>query len=90
MEYEYQTHFSPIRRNPSGKYFVSISTEIEVCELPKTSSAVGMDVGLKEFAILSDGTVYSNPTFFRSLEEKLAKAQRIMSKRNGTANKLLR
>jgi putative transposase len=39
-----------------------------------------MDVGLKDFAILSDGTRYKNPKFFRSLEEKLAKAQRILSR----------
>ena len=76
-----------IRRNPSGKYFISIGTEIEVIELPKTDSAVGVDVGLKDFAILSDGTIYSNPKFFRTLEEKLAKAQRIMSRRTiGGAN----
>ena len=76
-----------IRRNPSGKYFVSLGTEAEVAELPKTNSAVGIDVGLKDFAILSDGTTYTNPKFFRTLEEKLAKAQRIMSRRTiGGAN----
>ncbi|MGG3892246.1 RNA-guided endonuclease TnpB family protein, partial [Metabacillus fastidiosus] len=70
-----------IRRNPSGKYFVSIATETEVTELPKTNAAIGVDVGLKDFAVLSNGVTYSNPTFFRTLEEKLAKAQRIMSRR---------
>jgi len=76
-----------IRRNPSGKYFVSILVETEVQELPKTDSAVGIDVGLKEFAILSDGTIYSNPKFFRRLEEKLAKEQRILSRRKkGSSN----
>jgi putative transposase len=76
-----------IRRNPSGKYFVSIGTEAEVSEFPKTKSAIGIDVGLKDFAILSDGTTYSNPKFFRTLEEKLAKAQRILSRRTmGGAN----
>ena len=76
-----------IRRNPSGKYFISIGTEAEVNELPKTNSAIGIDVGLKDFAILSDETIYSNPKFFRTLEEKLAKAQRIMSRRTiGGAN----
>ncbi|PEQ88984.1 transposase [Bacillus sp. AFS006103] len=49
--------------------------------MPKTESAIGIDVGLKDFAILSDGTTYSNPKFFRTLEEKLAKLQRIMSRR---------
>ncbi|MEH7505528.1 IS200/IS605 family element RNA-guided endonuclease TnpB [Neobacillus drentensis] len=70
-----------VRRNPSGKYFVSVTAETEITALPKTLSAVGIDVGIKDFATLSDGTVYFNPKFFRSLEEKLAKAQRTMSRR---------
>ena len=42
---------------------------------------------MKDFAILSDGKTYSNLKFFRRLEEKLAKAQRIMSRRTvGGAN----
>ncbi|MER1985276.1 MAG: IS200/IS605 family element RNA-guided endonuclease TnpB [Solibacillus sp.] len=70
-----------IRRNPSGKYFVSIVTEIDIQQMPKTGVAVGIDVGLKDFAILSDGTRYENPKFFRSMEKKLAKAQKIQSRR---------
>lgn len=70
-----------VRRNPSGKYFVSVLVETEVQELPKTGSEVGIDVGLKDFAILSDGTKYKNPKWFRKLEQKLAKAQRILSRR---------
>lgn len=70
-----------IRRNPSGKYFISLASETEVAALPKTNSAIGVDVGLKDFAILSDGTIYSNPKFFRTLEGKLAKAQQMMSRR---------
>ena len=70
-----------VRRNPSGRYFVSLLVETEVQELPKTSSYIGIDVGLKDFAILSDGTPYENPKFFRSLEDKLAKAQRVLSRR---------
>ena len=70
-----------VRCNPTGKYFVSILVETEVQEFPKTDSAVGIDVGLKDFAILSDGTTYTNPKFFRTLEKKLAKAQRVLSRR---------
>src|SRR5699024_9103624 len=54
-----------VRRNPSGKYFVSILSETEVKALPKTGSSVGIDMGLKEFAILSTGKVFSNPKWFR-------------------------
>ncbi|KOY82154.1 IS200/IS605 family element RNA-guided endonuclease TnpB [Lysinibacillus macroides] len=76
-----------IRRNPSGKYFVSILAETDVQPLEKTGSSVGMDVGLKDFAILSTGTVYKNPKFFCSLEKKLAKEQRILSRRKEMALK---
>ena len=70
-----------VRRNPSGKYFVSILVETEVQSLEKTGSSVGVDVGLKNIAILSTGEVFSNPKWFRKLEEKLAKAQRSLSRR---------
>lgn len=70
-----------VRRNPSGKHFVSILVETEVQPLEKTGSSVGIDVGLKDFAILSDGTKYENPKWLRKLEKKLAKEQRILSRR---------
>ncbi|WP_212929622.1 transposase, partial [Oceanobacillus oncorhynchi] len=74
-------------RNPSGKYFVSIVVETEVKHYEKTGSSVGIDVGITDFATLSDGMVYENPRFFRTLEKKLAKAQVILSRRQvGSAN----
>ncbi|MBB6175212.1 putative transposase [Anoxybacillus tengchongensis] len=76
-----------IRRNPSGKYFVSILVKTDVQPLPKTHTAVGIDMGLKNFVILSDGTTYANPKFLRKLEKKLVKAQRILSRRKiGSSN----
>jgi len=76
-----------IRRHSTGKYFISILAEVEVQALPKTISTVGIDVGLKDFAILSNSEVFGNPKFFRTLENKLAKAQRILSRRTkGSAN----
>ncbi|MGG0369518.1 IS200/IS605 family element RNA-guided endonuclease TnpB [Priestia endophytica] len=76
-----------VRRNPSGKYFISILVETEVYELPKTDSSVGVDLGLKDFAILSNGIVYKNYKYFRTLEKKLATAQRILSRRKELALK---
>ena len=70
-----------VSRKPSGKFFVSLLAETEVSELPKTGIACGVDVGLKDFAVLSDGSGHTNPRFFRSLEAKLAKEQRILSRR---------
>ncbi|WP_041488945.1 IS200/IS605 family element RNA-guided endonuclease TnpB, partial [Bacillus pseudomycoides] len=76
-----------IRHNPNDRYFVSVLVETNVQEMPKTESNCGIDVGLKDFATLSDGATYKNPKFFRILEEKLARAQRILSKRTkGSSN----
>ncbi len=76
-----------IRRNPTGKYFLSILAEVEVQPLQKTGSSIGVDVGIKTFAKLSDGTPYENPRWFRELEEKLAKVQHVLSRRKELANK---
>src|SRR5690606_15044129 len=50
-----------VRRNPSGKYFISVLAETEVHPLQKTGSAVGVDLGIKDFAVLSTGRAYSHP-----------------------------
>ncbi|WHZ03828.1 IS200/IS605 family element RNA-guided endonuclease TnpB [Neobacillus sp. YX16] len=76
-----------VRRNPSGKYFVSILAEVEVQPVDKTGSTVGVDLGLKNFAILSNGEVFDNPKWLRTLENKLADAQRILSRRQQLALK---
>lgn len=76
-----------IIRDLSGKYFVSNLTEIEVQSLEKTGSSVGIDVGLKDFTIISTGQIFENPKWFRTLEEKLVKEQRVLSRRQELALK---
>lgn len=76
-----------IRRKSSGKYFVSVLVETEVQPLPKTNSEVGIDVGLKTFAILSDSKTYANPKYFRRIEKRLAKEQKILARRKELAIK---
>ncbi|MFC7440313.1 IS200/IS605 family element RNA-guided endonuclease TnpB [Laceyella putida] len=72
-----------IRRNPSGKYFVSILCVMNFCPYVRVDKgkAVGIDLGLKEFAILSNGGKISAPKFFRKYEKQLARWQRILSRR---------
>jgi putative transposase len=72
-----------IRRNPTGKYFVSILCERHSCPYVPVAQnkAVGIDLGLKDFAILSDGEKENAPKFFRKYEQQLAKTQRTMSRR---------
>ena len=74
-----------VRRKASGHFFASVLVEEEVYALPKTGSSVGIDLGLKEFAILSTGEKIENPRFYRVQEMKLAKAQRILSRRERRA-----
>ncbi|MDQ6467305.1 IS200/IS605 family element RNA-guided endonuclease TnpB [Exiguobacterium acetylicum] len=74
-----------IRRNASGKYFVSLLVEQEIHELPKTDMSVGIDVGLKHFAVQSDGTVYQNDRHFQTLEKRLIREQRKLSRRQRIA-----
>jgi putative transposase len=50
-------------------------------------SFVSVDMGLKDFAILSTGQVFGNPKWFRTLEKKLADAQRVLSRRKQLALK---
>ena len=64
-----------IRRTATGKWFVTIACEWEPTPLPPTCKEVGIDVGLKTFATLSDGQEIANPRFFRQEEHALAKAQ---------------
>lgn len=70
-----------VSRTPSNKYFVSVLVETEVKELPVTNKKIGIDLGLKDYAILSDGTVYSNPKHLEKLLIKLKRLQRRLSKK---------
>lgn len=70
-----------IRRNPTGKYFVSILCETEIESLPASEKVIGIDLGLKDFVILSTGEKISAPKYFRKYEKQLVKWQRILSRR---------
>lgn len=77
-----------ISKNPSGKYYISILVEQEINELPKNEFAIGIDLGLTDFAITSDGIKYSNPRYLRKSLNKLAKEQRKLSrKKKGSKNR---
>src|SRR5690625_1079088 len=70
-----------VRRNPSGKYFVSILAETEVQPLEKTGSSIGIDLGITDFAILSDGRKIDNNKFTSNMEKKLKREQRKLARR---------
>src|SRR6266699_4713705 len=69
-----------IRRSSTGKWYASFSVECDPERLPECPEQVGIDVGLKMFATLSNGTEVENPRFFRQEEKALAKVNRKHSK----------
>lgn len=76
-----------IKKESTGKWFACFSCEVESNPLPKVEPTIGIDVGLTSFATFSDGTKIENPRFFKTDEEKLVKAQRILSKANKGTDK---
>ena len=70
-----------ISRHASGKYYISLLCKEEINELPKTNSAIGIDLGITDFAILSDGQKIDNNRFTSKMEKKLKREQRKLSKR---------
>ena len=76
-----------ISKTATGKYFISILCEEEILPLPKTNSSLGIDLGLENFAILSTGEKIENPKFLTSLSKKLAREQKVLSRRGLLAKK---
>ena len=78
-----------VSKTPSGKYFVSILVNCEEQEkLPVIDNRLGVDLGIKEFAITSDGEMIENPRHLRKSEKKLRKLQKDLSRcQKGSKNR---
>ena len=77
-----------ISKAPSGKYHISILVETEIQKLPASDMRVGIDVGIKDYAVLSNGEAYKNPKHLRKSEKRLAKLQRDLSRKQiGSSNR---
>ena len=72
---------------PSGKYYVCIMAQVEAEDLEKTNQSVGIDLGLKDFVITSNGDRYSSNKFIQKCSKKLATMQKHLSrKKKGSAS----
>ena len=78
-----------ISKEPSGKYFVSLCcTDVEVKKFENTNSNIGLDLGIKEFCITSNGQMIENPKYLKKSLNKLAKLQRELSRKSkGSSNR---
>jgi putative transposase len=82
-----------IIKTPTDKYYASFVVELDdgadVLEpIHDPEAETGIDLGLKDFAVLSGGRVIENPRFFKRMERKLKKTQRVLSRKmKGSANR---
>ena len=75
-------------RDSAGRYFASFVIETEPGALPQAGPVVGTDLGLKHFAVLSDGTKIAAPRFLRRAGRNLKRRQRDLSrKEKGSASR---
>ena len=87
-KFEGKIKSATISQNPSGRYYVSILVDEEIKELPKSSKEIGIDLGLSEFLVESNGNKIANPKNLIKNERKLAKLQRQLSKKQkGSKNR---
>ena len=75
-----------ISKTPSNRYYVSILVDTEIQQLKPVDKKIGIDVGLKEFAVCSDGFRVENPKYLRKSEKRLVKLQKNLSRKQKGSN----
>jgi putative transposase len=73
-------------RREAGHWYVAFSCEVEPSPLPASDEAVGIDVGLTTFAVLSDGSEIANPRYARKAAAAVRRAQRKVARRKRRSN----
>lgn len=75
-----------VSKTPTNKYYISILVDEDIKQLPKSNNKVGIDLGIADFAITSDGEVFENPKWLRKSEKRLTKLQRDLSRKKMSSN----
>lgn len=75
-----------LSQTPSGKYFISILVNCENFQMKSTGAMVGIDLGIKDLVITSDGEKFENSKTLYKYEKKLAKEQRKLDKKTKGSN----
>ena len=84
QKYNKNIRSATLSKTKSGNFFLSILIEMKDTELKKfehTNKQVGIDLGVKDFVITSDGEVFENKHFFKKEEKQIKKLQRQLSKK---------
>lgn len=89
QKYNKNIRRATLSKTKSGNFFLSVLIEIEDAEVKKfgrTDKKVGIDLGVKDFVITSDGEVFENKHFFKKKEKQIKKLQRQLSKKVKDSN----
>lgn len=71
-----------VSQEPSGKYYISLCcTDVDIKPFEKTGNNIGIDLGIKEFCVMSDDELIPNPHYLKKSLDKLAKLQRELSRK---------
>jgi putative transposase len=65
----------------AGDWYISFKIDVEPQATPKVRERIGVDLGIKTLATLSDGKTYPNPKDYRPGEKKLAQLQKELNRR---------
>ena len=87
--YKDKIRSATLTKTKSGNYFLSILMDIpqhEFAKFKKTNSQIGIDLGVKDFVITSNGEVFENKHLFKKQERKLKRLQRQLSKKKKGSN----
>lgn len=76
-----------ISKVPSGKYYISVLVDtVDIKQLEIANNKIGVDLGIKEFAICSNGNKFDNPKHLRKSEKRLIKLQKDLSRKKKGSN----
>jgi putative transposase len=76
-----------ISKTPTNEFFVSFLVETEHIKLPKTGKSIGIDLGIKDFVITSDGYKYKNNRYTKKYQTSLKRAQQHLSRKTKDSNR---
>lgn len=77
-------------KTSTDKYFVSVLCEVKKESKPKTGKNIGIDLGITDFIVLSDGTKVKNPNFNRIHKSNLSKQQKHLSRKTKGSNRYIK
>lgn len=75
-----------VTKSSTGKYYVAICVEEEIATCPENDNAIGIDLGLKNFAALSTGDKIENPKVLKKYQHKMRRLQKDLSRKEKGSN----